>query len=130
MDYASVSHTPEPDPWTVRFGRSARLTVTAKALVALNLGGLFGYVIWRNVRNSGLQAQTLTLAQYTARFEGYRDHLITSARASMSFYVLFCALMALGAALLYELLSRGLAALLGRPGFGSILGLVEREPHE
>ena len=128
MDYASVSHTPEPDPWTVRFGRSARLTVTAKALVALNLGALFGYMIWRNVRSTGLEAQTLTLAQYTARFEGYREHLLKSARTPMTLYVVMCALMALGAALLYELLSRGLAALLNRPGLQSLLGLSQ--PHE
>jgi len=125
MDYASASPTPESNPWTVRLGRSARLTVTAKALVALNLGGLFGYLIWRNVRSTGLEAQTLTLAQYTARFEGYREHLLTSARTPMTLYVVMCALMALGAALLYELLSRGLAALLSRPGLQSLLGLSQ-----
>ena len=129
MDYPAAAPTPEPDQWTL-LGRSARNTVTAKALVALNLGALFGYFVWRSVRSDGLEAQTLTLAQYTARFEGYRDHLIASARAPMAGYVVLCALLTLGAALLYELLSRGLAAIMSRSRVGSIFGFSQQVPRQ
>lgn len=121
MDDASLQPHRDAAGLTIRLERSTRNVLTTKGLMALNLGGLFGYLVWRSVRSAGLEAQALTLVEYTHQFEAYRNRLLESAKTPLSVYVLMGALGALALAVLYELLGRGLAALLDRTGLGRLV---------
>ena len=126
MDDASLQQHRDVAGLTIRLERSTRNVLTAKGLIALNLGGLLGYLVWRSVRSAGLEAQALTLAEYTHHFAAYRDRLLESAKTPLSVYVLMCALGALALAALYELLGRGLAALLDRTALGRLVAGWQR----
>ncbi len=101
--------------------RARRYLGRARVLVAANLGAVLGYLLWLGLRKDAREAAVLTLAEYTARFETYRSQQLEGGKLSMLFCVLLGAFLALAAAGVYELLSRGLAALMARTRLGSAI---------
>ena len=116
-----LASPPVPDEPDRRSGRPLRHLLIAKGIVAANLGAAFGYVIWSSVRDDSRRAAALTLADYTARFESYRSHLVDSGKTPMLFYAILMAICALAAAGIYELLSRALAVFFTRTRFGKAI---------
>jgi len=60
---------PQPDGITTR-------KIVARAIVALLFGLVIGYAIGKSVEGDAARGRALTMKEYVADFESYRNHLI------------------------------------------------------
>lgn len=94
----------------------------AKVIVALVLGALVGYAVGNSLANDAERGRTLTLKQYVADFDSYKEELASS-NTPMGAAVVIGMIMVATVFGVYELLAFGLgkalAAIGGRGASGA-----------
>ena len=85
--------------------------IGARVVVALLLGALLGYVIGNSIESDAERGKTLTLKQYVADFETYKENLVSSEVPMAATVVVGMIIIALLFGV-YELLAFGVATAL------------------
>ncbi len=104
-------------------------TFIAKAIVAIAMGAAVGWFVHASLAQDAERGRSLTLAEYTADFTRYKEHLEAS-ESTMAFVVGSLVLLSLGLFGLYEfasvLLSIVIRSVAGNQGPASSPGEAQR----